>query len=97
MSMISAQVDQLRKAAEEEWDMGDGSMFVLLRDAADTIRELRDTAQQAQAENAKLRELVRTLYMCSNAQCDRCEFLCGNCCEFNTEEEMRGLGVEVEQ
>lgn len=64
MSMLSAQVDELRKLA------GDGSMewvagpirTSVLREAADTIWELRDDLQRANAENAKLRKLVQKLY-----------------------------------
>lgn len=56
--MISAQIDELRELA------GDGSMewvtcpirASVLRDAADTIWELRDDLQRANAENRKLRE-----------------------------------------
>lgn len=58
MSMISAQIDELREM------VGDGSMewvagpvrASVLREAADTIWQLRDDLQQANAENAKLRE-----------------------------------------
>lgn len=60
MSMISAQIDELRELA------GDGSMewvtgpirASVLRDAADTIWELRDDLQRANVENAKLREYI---------------------------------------
>mgnify|MGYP003310708119 CR=1 FL=1 len=46
-------------------------------------------------ENMKLRELVRTLYMCSHVRCDQCEYEHENTCDFDTEEELRELGVEV--
>lgn len=47
-------------------------------------------------ENKKLRELVRTLYMCSRVRCDQCEHEThGNTCAFDAEYEMRELGVEV--
>ena len=53
MSMISAQIDELRNAAE----FYDGFKAAdLMRDAADTIWELRDDLQRTNAENAKLRE-----------------------------------------
>lgn len=58
MSMISSLIDELREL------VGDGSMewvagpvrASVLREAADTIWELRDDLQQAHRENAKLRE-----------------------------------------
>lgn len=66
MSMISSLIDELRKS-EDEWN--GSNMFELARmcrEAADTIWELRDDLQRANAENAKLqdenaklRELVR--------------------------------------
>ena len=83
MSMISAQIDKLRKYANKV----DGTFPMLasaMRDAADTIWELRDDLQRAnaavqdaehdesmawdrvrkaEAENAKLRELVRDYRM----------------------------------
>ena len=58
MSMISAQIDELRNAAE----FYDGFQAAnLMREAADTIWELRDDLQRANAENAKLRELCATV------------------------------------
>ena len=61
MSMISAQIDELRKSADE-WNRS--NMFELARmcsEAADTIWQLRDDLQRANAENAKLRELCGEL------------------------------------
>ena len=58
MSMISGLIDELNKSADE-WN--GSNMFELARmcrEAADTIWELRDDLQRANAENAKLRELV---------------------------------------
>ena len=55
MSMLSGQADRLRKMAE--WDGVDAVIASELRDAADTIMQLRDDMQRANAENAKLREL----------------------------------------
>lgn len=63
MSMISGQIDELRELAGDgsmEWVSGPFRASVL-RDAADTIWELRDDLQRANAENAKLRELVASL------------------------------------
>ena len=59
MSMISSLIDELRKSADE-WN--GSNMFELAHmcsEAADTIWELRDDLQRTNAENAKLRELVR--------------------------------------
>jgi hypothetical protein len=56
MSMISAQIDELRELAGDgsmEWVAGPISASVL-REAADTIWQLRDDLQRANAENAKL-------------------------------------------
>lgn len=56
MSMISGLIDELNKSADE-WNSS--NMFELARmcrDAADTIWQLRDDLQRANAENAKLRE-----------------------------------------
>lgn len=61
MSMISAQIDELRKWAdqlserENEFGVVVRALVAALRDAADTIWQLRDDLQQANAENAKLR------------------------------------------
>ena len=58
MSMISSLIDELNKSADE-WNVG--NMFELARmcrEAADTIWQLRDDLQRANAENAKLREQV---------------------------------------
>ena len=58
MSMISSLIDKLNKSADE-WN--GSNMFELARmcrEAADTIWELRDDLQRANAENAKLRKLA---------------------------------------
>lgn len=54
--MISGLIDELNKSADE-WNAS--NMFELARmcrEAADTIWQLRDDLQRANAENAKLRE-----------------------------------------
>lgn len=56
MSMISSLIDELNKSADE-WNKS--NMFELARmcrEAADTIWQLRDDLQRANAENAKLRD-----------------------------------------
>ena len=55
------------------------------------------TLTQLETENAKLRELVLTIYMCSNIRCRRCKYGCGDCCEFDAEAELRELGIEVDE
>lgn len=69
--MISAQVDELRELATrcDELQVGavkavtmPSDMGSILRDAADTIWQLRDDLQRANAENTKLRKLVGHLY-----------------------------------
>ena len=69
--MISSLIDELRKS-EDEWN--GSNMFELARmcrEAADTIWELRDDLQRANAENAKLRELCRKF--AEYVSQDRCE------------------------
>lgn len=61
MSMLSAQVDKLRKAAQTCRDLGRYETEQMMLDAADTIWELRDDLQQTNAENAKLRSLCEML------------------------------------
>lgn len=56
--MISGLIDELNKSADE-WNAS--NMFELARmcrEAADTIWELRDDLQRANAENDKLRKLL---------------------------------------
>lgn len=85
--------DRVRKA-EAEADR--------LREERDMYRDLvdhmvhPDIPDQLAAENAKLRELVRTIYMCSCIQCDRCDYGHGNSCAFDAESELRELRVEVD-
>lgn len=120
MSMLSAQIDKLRKLAEYY----DGSEVAsIMRYAADTIWQLRDDLQRTNAENAvlrtqladvtesmgrveercaKLRELVRDMYLCSDETCTDCEhhdysgegFWCKRGVGWK-KARMRELGVEV--
>lgn len=83
MSMISAQIDELRQMADGQATYRDARAVML--EAADTIWQLRDDLQQAnaavqdaehdesmawdrvrkaEAENAKLRELVEDMLSC---------------------------------
>jgi hypothetical protein len=58
MSMISAQIDELRAMAQLEKNLERPAIARILGDAADTIWQLRDDLQQTNAENAKLREQI---------------------------------------
>jgi hypothetical protein len=61
MSMISGLIDKLRKS-EQEWNQS--NMFELAHmchEAADTIWELRDDLQRANAENARLRSELESV------------------------------------
>ena len=96
MSMISGLIDKLNKSADE-WN--GSNMFELARmcrEAADTIWELRDDLQRANAENAKLRELVRYAYECAihsdHATCDDCRRMNSSCI---LADRMRELGVDA--
>lgn len=75
MSMISSQCDKLRRTADEieriknnntDWLWRDAVTLTdaveQMREAADLILELRNNLQQANSENAKLRELVGVVY-----------------------------------
>ena len=95
MSMISAQIDELRKAAEYY----DGSeVAIIMRHAADTIWQLRDGLQRANAENAKLRELVSGLEYCAQGLvCDCCPLYDPSGTNHRRCESLeRELGVEVD-
>ena len=93
--MISSLIDELRKS-EDEWN--GSNMFELARmcrEAADTIWELRDDLQRANAENAKLRELVRDMWhegMCECGSRGKCAS-----CEYDYPMRMRELGLEEEE
>lgn len=104
MSMLSSQIDALRRAAQNYRDFGKYEAEQMLLDAADTIWELRDDLQRANAENAKLRELVRALLTCTtDGECDECRMngatpwhvgetqLCDGVWEH-----LRELGIEVD-
>ena len=103
MSILSAQVDRLRELATGYDELQAGTVRVVrislntgsvLREAADTILSLRDKAQELQAENAKLRELLRfALLRCNadNPMCDACTDGYDGVCEL--EQRMFELGV----
>jgi hypothetical protein len=73
-----------------------GKFTVLDAPACEDYRPRIDVeVSKLKAENAKLRELVRTIYMCSNIRCNQCEYGHGNTCAFDAEAELRKLGIEV--
>jgi len=104
MSMISGQIDRLRTAAQTYRRLGNHSAESMLLDAADTIWELRDDLQRANADNAKLRELVEDMHAALQAFCDAQDVHGDNCplwvertddCELRgIERRMRELGVD---
>ncbi len=99
MSMISGQVDRLRTAAQTYRRLGNHSAESMLLDAADTIWKLRDDLQRTNADNAKLRELVRDLWEACPADGYYCIYHCkhydkeseSHC---KLEDRMRELGVD---
>lgn len=60
MSMLSAQCDELRSMAESV-GLAMPQAATLMLEAADTIWELRDDLQRANAENAKLRSELESV------------------------------------
>ena len=74
--MISSLIDELRKSADQlserknEFGVVVRALVVSLREAADTIWELRDDLQRANAENAKLREQMERLVTLLRVDCD---------------------------
>ena len=80
--MISAQIDELRKWAdqlserENEFGVVVRALVASLREAADTIWQLRDDLQRSNAENAKLRKLASELWVSCpvhDSDCDECK------------------------
>lgn len=94
MSMLSAQCDELRSMAASV-GLEVPQAATLMMDAADTIWELRGMVHRERAENAKLRELLRAAYNCTNAgpSCLECRMVAGGCTLLSA---MRELGVEVD-
>ena len=107
MSMLSAQADELRELAVQLQEHGTFVGFggttntdplmhgaaMAMREAADTILSLRDKAQELQAENAKLRKLVRMAWKCAHTglSCSDCRMVAGGC---TLQSAMRELGVD---
>ena len=89
MSMLSAQIDHLRELADAlDGKYGYQGYEIAMRDAADTICELRGALQVASvdyrhlaAENAQLRDSLKALMMGTNVElcADRDEPNCKEC------------------
>ena len=94
MSMISSQIDALRRVAQTYRDFGMYEAERMALDAADTIWQLRDDLQQANAENAKLRKLVADLAICACGKyCYGCPHQYDGC---DRDQRLRELGIEVD-
>lgn len=90
MSMISAQIDELRQMADGQATFHDAREVML--EAADTIWELRGSVHRERAEADRLRELCADMWRGSVTRmdfADRYAFIG----EFV--DRMRELGVEV--
>jgi len=104
MSMISGQVDRLRTAAQTYRRLGNHSAESMLLDAADTIWKLRDDLQRTNADNAKLRKLVRNVHALhwNGLDCTECPWFdecdtTGGCPWLSIfADHMRELGIEVD-
>lgn len=103
MSMISAQIDELRRYADME-DCTFPLLASALRDAADTIWELRGALQVASVdyrhlseENAKLRELLADTLMQPRDYCKKygVEYESWDSANDHLDARMRALGVDV--
>jgi len=101
--MLSAQIDELRATAEEiDWEFPFTASR--LREAANTIWQLCDDLQKANAENAKLRELVQDYHRYEHEDCYACRYInecradeSGRCiAPMRLGERYRELGVEVD-
>lgn len=113
MSMLSAQVDELRAMAESV-GLAMPQAATLMMEAADTILSLRDRAQDLQAENAKLREEAEKAWRAAERLCQAFDGPCRDdgvtiykpcpmgerdeeCVYGQLQRELRELGVEVDR
>lgn len=109
--MISSQCDErlderLRRAAQTCQELGKHATANMFLEAADTILELREMAQKANAENAKLRELADAVKeFVEDAHCEDCpcrrdcddnnRIFCASDFSYHAFADMRELGVEA--
>lgn len=112
MSMLSAQCDKLRELAARYDELQVGAvkavtmpsdMGSILRDAADTIWQLRDDLQRTNAENAKLRKIAHDVALPLSIACDMFNIRCCECAFTKVktcpvpelEEQLKELGIEA--
>ena len=106
MSMLSSQVEEMRRMADGQATYRDARAVML--QAADTIAELRGALSVASVdyrhlseENAKLREMCKDMmvawWACDKERCPRHDKRCeeGKFCAFD--ECARDLGIEVDE
>lgn len=112
MSMLTAQANHLREMAYTVERVKNDAVGKLslsgsialstaamdMRDAADTIAQLRNTCHDLQRENEKLKALVHDMWCDGMCDCDEFSRSIGVCvkCEYGYLERMRDLGVEVD-
>ena len=92
MSMLSALCDELRVLAESVGLEVLQAIAATLGDADATATRHGDA--DLNAENAKLRELVKEMLVCLEDECKRCHEW-GDTCDL--EQCMTELGIEVEE
>lgn len=91
MGKIEQELFDLEELLMRNDDMADGSTYITICGIANSVSEL-------EAENAKLRELVRQNVREITATCGDCwGGLCDDCNCWLSEhvDELRGLGIEV--
>lgn len=93
MSALSEQCEVLRLWAKQLRE-SEPILASDLREAADTILNLRDTAQQAQSENAKLRKLVSLYHYGATHEASPSDVLAWSC---KVDSLRRELGIEAEE
>lgn len=93
LAAIATQTCAIIKDAERLYEEND----VLYETVGKLSSTLSERIMELEAENTELRELVRTIYMCSSIRCNHCEYGYGDTCSFDAESELRKLGVEVDE
>lgn len=98
MSMISRQIDGLRQTAQVYRNLGRHATEQMLLDAADTICQFRDDLQRANAENAKMGELLAEIYPYAKAYLQEWLVFGGiDSKSYDWYLRLRELGVEVDK
>ena len=88
MSKVEQRLFDLEEYLMRNDDRADSSAYLTIVGIANDVSEI-------EAENAKLRELVKAAYRCTNAgpSCLECRMVAGGCTLLSA---MRELGVEVD-